>query len=120
MFLSVVMILGILPMSAFAAPAADVPESMRDNAILRALQYTGYNVQKQKDNGTLYQKGYYASSLATELVENKYEPQEVRRVTVVSGQTATFENSALCASFNGYRFHVFDDRFCRRRCGNCN
>lgn len=25
----------------------------------------------------------------TELVENKYEPQEVRRVTVVSGQTAT-------------------------------
>ena len=25
----------------------------------------------------------------TELVENKYEPQETRRVTVVSGQTST-------------------------------
>ena len=32
----------------------------------------------------------------------------------------TFKNSALCASFNGYRFHIFDDRFCRRRCGKCN
>lgn len=115
MFLAVVMILGTLPMSAFAAPAADVPETMRDNAILRALQYTGYNVQKQKDNGTLYQKGYYASSLATKapdiLSKISYSTALSGKETVADSSTKTglapdiarFERNGLCcASFVTY------------------
>lgn len=115
MFLAVVMILGTLPMSAFAAPAADVPETMRDNAILRALQYTGYNVQKQKDNGTLYQKGYYASSLATKapdiLSKISYGTALSGKETVADSSTKTglapdiarFERNGLCcASFVTY------------------
>lgn len=110
MILSVVMIVGILPMSAFAAPAADVPESMRDNAILRALQYTGYNVQKQKDNGTLYQKGYYASSLATKapdiLSKISYGTALSGKETVANSSTKTglapdiarFERNGLCCA----------------------
>ena len=39
-----------LPMSAFAAVATDLPENMADHAILRALAYTGYNVEKQKSD----------------------------------------------------------------------
>lgn len=61
--LALVMLIGTLPLSAFATPVADIPETMLDNPILRALEYTGYNVQKQKDNGTLYQRGHYGSQL---------------------------------------------------------
>ena len=45
-----------LPMSAFAAVATDLPGNMADHAILRALAYTGYNVEKQKSDGTLYKR----------------------------------------------------------------
>ena len=49
MLLAVVLILSAFPMSAFAAVASDLPDEMADHAILRALEYTGYDVQKQKD-----------------------------------------------------------------------
>ena len=61
MLLSVVMLLAAFPMNAFAAVASDLPDNMADHAILRALEYTGYDVQKQKDDGTLYQSGSYGS-----------------------------------------------------------
>lgn len=41
------------------------PRKMLDNPIVRALAYTGYNVQKQKDNGTIYQTGHYGGALKT-------------------------------------------------------
>lgn len=51
------------------APAAldqsYIPEEMRDNAILRALEYTGYDVQYLKKNGYLYVRQYIGSSLKT-------------------------------------------------------
>ena len=50
------------------APMADmskIPEEMYDNAILRALEYTGYDVQWLKDKGYLYVSNYIASSLKT-------------------------------------------------------
>ena len=50
-----------LPMSAFAAVATDLPENMADHAILRALAYTGYNVEKQKSDGTLYKTNSISS-----------------------------------------------------------
>ena len=40
-----------------------IPDEMYDNAILRALEYTGYNVQWLKDKGYLYVSNYIASSL---------------------------------------------------------
>ena len=49
-------------------PMADmskIPEEMYDNAILRALEYTGYDVQWLKDKGYLYVSNYIASSLKT-------------------------------------------------------
>ena len=45
--------------TAFAAPASDLPEEMINSYILEALEYTGYKVQAQKDNGTLFQSGQY-------------------------------------------------------------
>lgn len=110
LFLAVVTILGVLPLSAFAAPAAGVPESMRDNAILRALQYTGYNVQKQKDNGTLYQKGYYGSRLESNapdiLSKISYGTALSGKETVANSSTKTglapdiarFERNGLCCA----------------------
>ena len=53
MLLTAIMMLGTLPMSAFAAPASDIPSEMLDNDFLDALAYTGYNVQAQKDDGTI-------------------------------------------------------------------
>ena len=50
------------------APMADmgrIPDEMYDNAILRALEYTGYDVQWLKDKGYLYVSNYIASSLKT-------------------------------------------------------
>lgn len=60
----------------------------------------------------------------TELVDNKYEPQEVRRVTVVSGQTATVTFSNVLKRGNltvtktaedglseGAKFHLFGTSF---------
>ena len=63
LLLALVMVLSAFPISAFAAPASDIPEKMLDNPIVRALAYTGYNVQKQKDNGTIYQTGHYGGAL---------------------------------------------------------
>ncbi len=40
----------------------DIPDEMMDNTILRALEYTGYNVQYQKDRQTApAQKGRFWS-----------------------------------------------------------
>ena len=50
--LAVVMMISALPMSAFAAAASDLPANMTDHSILRALEYTGYDVQQQIKDGT--------------------------------------------------------------------
>ena len=61
-FLAVIMTLAALPMSAFAAPASDIPAEMLDNHYLDALAYTGYNVQSQMNDGTIFKT--YGSRLA--------------------------------------------------------
>ena len=53
MLLTAVMLVAALPISAFAAPASGIPANMLDNVYLDALAYTGYNVQAQKDDGTI-------------------------------------------------------------------
>lgn len=46
-----------------AAGQGSIPDEMWDNTILRALEYTGYDVQRQKDKGQLYVYEYIASRL---------------------------------------------------------
>ena len=40
-----------------------IPQAMRDNSILRALEYTGYDVQYLKKNGYLYVRQYTGSNI---------------------------------------------------------
>lgn len=103
------------------APAADmtaIPDEMYDNSILRALEYTGYDVQWLKDNGFLYVAEYVSSNI------NNYRPDVLSNIgyddyapflngdeTVADSSTVTgrapdiasFESSGLvCASFVSY------------------
>ena len=48
-----------------ARSQGSIPDEMWDNTILRALEYTGYDVQKQKDNNQLYEYRYIGSRLKT-------------------------------------------------------
>lgn len=115
MLLAVVMLLGAIPMTAMAAPASDIPENMLDSSILRALEYTGYNVQKQKDNGTIFQRRYYGSSLASTApdilsdisyglsMSGKEMVADNSTVTGKAPDIARFErNGMCCASFVTY------------------
>lgn len=103
------------------APAADmtaIPDEMYDNSILRALEYTGYDVQWLKDNGFLYVAEYVSSNI------NSYRPEVLSNIgyddyspflngdeTTADSSTATglapdiakFEqNGLVCASFVSY------------------
>lgn len=42
-----------------------IPDEMWDNTILRALEYTGYDVRRQKSKGQLYKNGYIGKKLKT-------------------------------------------------------
>lgn len=101
-----------------AAGQGSIPDEMWDNTILRALEYTGYDVQRQKDNGQLYVYEYIASRLKTN------DPQVLSDIsywesgscpngdeTVADSSTPTgrapnigyFESNGLvCASFATY------------------
>ncbi len=112
MFLAVLMVISIMPMSAFAAPASDLPANMVDHSILRALEYTGYNVQQQKNDGTLYQYGSYGSRApASVLSDISYGTSTSGQETVADSSTPTgkapnialFEQKGLCcAAFVSY------------------
>ena len=112
MLLAVIMVIAAFPMSAFAAVASDLPDNMADHAILRALEYTGYDVQKQKDNGTLYQSGSYGSRTPTDVLSGiNYGTSTSGKETVADSSTvtgrapdiATFQSKGLCcASFVTY------------------
>ena len=110
--LAAVMLLCAMPMSAFAAPASDLPANMADHSILRALEYTGYDVQAQKNDGTLYQSGSYGSRTPSSILSDiHYGTSTSGRETVADSSTptgkapdiATFENKGLCcAAFVSY------------------
>ena len=110
--LAALLLLSMLPLSAAAAVASDLPQNMADSPILRALQYTGYDVQAQKDNGTLYQSGSYGSRTPASIRSKiGYGTSCSGKETVADNSTATgkapniakFEQSGLCcASFVTY------------------
>lgn len=105
--LAVVMMIPALPMSAFAAAASDLPGNMTDHSILRALEYTGYDVQKQIKDGTLYQSGSYGSRTPSSVLSNiSYGTSLSGKETVADSSTVTgkapdiarFEKSGLCCA----------------------
>lgn len=110
--LAVVMVIMAMPMSAFAAVASDLPDNMADSHILRALEYTGYDVQAQKNNGTLYQSNSYGSRTPSNILSDisygtsTSGKENVADSSTVSGRApdiATFESKGLCcASFVTY------------------
>ena len=94
-----------------------IPDEMYDNAILRALEYTGYDVQWLKDNGYLYVAQYCSSNLKTYAPQvlsgigyDDYAPYMNGDETVADSSTVTGKAPAI-ASFeaNGiqfFRIHV--------------
>ena len=105
--LAVVMIMSAMPMSAFAAVASDHPSNMADHSILRALEYTGYDVQKQIKDGTLYQSGSYGSRTPTSVLSDiSYGTNLSGKETVADSSTPTgkapdiakFEQYGLCCA----------------------
>ena len=113
--LAVVMLLTSLPLTAMAAPASDIPKEMLDNVYLDALEYTGYNVQAQKDDGTIFKK--YGSSVSASIrsdISYGTGPSGLETVsdsTTVSGKApdiAKFEAGGLCcASYVSYVWYNY-------------
>ena len=110
--LAVVMMISALPMSAFAAAASDLPANMTDHSILRALEYTGYDVQQQIKDGTLYQSGSYGSRTPSSVLSDiSYGTSTSGKETVADSSTPTgkapdiarYKQYGLCcASFVTY------------------
>ena len=108
---------------ALMADMSLIPDEMYDNYILRALEYTGYDVQKMKDNGWLYVAQYTSSNINTyapEVLSNigydDYSPflngdETVADSSTVTGRApdiASFEASGLvCASFVSYYWNNY-------------
>ena len=115
MLLAVVMALSIMPMSAFAAANSNIPDEMLDNVYLDALAYTGYNVQSQINDGTIYVK--YGSSVSASVRSNiTYDTTPSGLETVSDSSTVTglapniarFESYGLCcASYVSYVYYNY-------------
>lgn len=98
----------------FAAPASDIPAEMLDNVFLDALEYTGYKVQAQRDDGTIFKK--YSGGATAYLSKISYGLNKYGTETVAKSGTATglapdiagFESSGLCcASFVSYVYYNY-------------
>ncbi len=101
-----------------AADMSAIPENMYDSPILRALEYTGFDLQWLKDNGKLYVSQYISSSLKTNAPDvlsnigySESWPIPNGDETVADSSTKTgrapdiayFEkNGLVCASFVAY------------------
>ena len=114
MLLAVLMLISMMPTSVFAAPASDIPAEMLDNVFLDALEYTGYKVQNQKDDGTIFKK--YSSGATSYLSKISYGLNKYGTETVAKSGTATglapdiagFESSGLCcASYVSYVYYNY-------------
>ena len=108
---------------ALLADMSLIPDEMYDNSILRALEYTGYDVQKMKDNGWLYVAQYtssnintYAPEVLSDIGYDDYSPflngdETVADSSTVTGRApdiASFEASGLvCASFVSYYWNNY-------------
>ena len=87
MLMAMLMLVSMLPTSVFAAPASDIPANMLDNVYLDALEYTGYKVQAQKDDGTIFKK--YSGGATAYLSKISYGLNKYGTETVAKSGTAT-------------------------------
>ena len=87
LLLAALMVLTALPMTAFAAPNSDIPDEMLSNDYLDALAYTGYDVQAQKNDGTIFVK--YGSSVSSSIRSNITYNTSHSGLETVAGNTAT-------------------------------
>ena len=114
-FVSVLLIVAAIPLSTMAAPAADIPSEMLDNAFLRALAYTGYDVQAQKDNGTIYKQvtGSVPASIRSNIgygttLSGIETVSQSGTATGLAPNISAFENSGLCcASYVSYVYYNY-------------
>ncbi len=115
LLLAVLMFLTTIPLSASAAPASDIPSDMLNNVYLDALAYTGYNVQAQKNDGSIFIK--YSSQVSASIRSNiTYSTGPSGLETVSKSGTATglapniaaFEADGLCcASYVSYVYYNY-------------
>lgn len=113
--LAIVMLLSSLPMTAFAAPASGIPSEMLNNSYLDALAYTGYNVQAQKNDGTIFVKtGGSVSASIRSNIGYSTSPSGLETVadsSTISGKApdiSKFESSGLCcASYVSYVYYNY-------------
>ncbi len=103
---------------ALLADMSLIPDEMYDNSILRALAYTGYDVDYLKDNGYLYVAQYtssniknYAPEVLSGIGYDDYSPyvngdETVTDTSTVSGKAPNMakfrEQGFVCASFVTY------------------
>lgn len=111
--MAALMLLSVFPASVFAAPASDIPAEMLDNNYLDALAYTGFDVQRMKDEGTIFKKT--GSSLGgTGILSNityGYGCSGIETVsksgtaTGLAPDIAAFERGGLCCA--AYTTYVY-------------
>lgn len=114
MLLAMLMIVSMIPATVFAAPASDIPNEMLDNVYLDALAYTGYKVQAQKNDGSIfkiynYRATAYLSNISYGVA--KYGTETVAKSGTATGlapDIAGFESSGLCcASYVSYVYYNY-------------
>lgn len=115
MFLCMVMLTGMIPASAMAAPATDIPAKMLDNKYLDALSYTGFKVQAMKDNGTIFKTfGNQIPSSILSGITYGTGPSGLETVanagthTGLAPNIGTFQASGMCcASYVSYVYYNY-------------
>ena len=113
--LTAVLLLSVTPFNGIAAPANDIPIDMLDNAYLDALSYSGYDVEAQKNNGSIFKT--YGSSVSPSIrssIGYGISATGLETVTdngTVSGKApdiSKFENVGLCcASYVTYVYYNY-------------
>lgn len=101
---AVITVISVMPLTALAAPASDIPKDMLNNPYLDALAYTGYKVQAQKDDGTIF-KVYSNAAPASVRSGIGYGTGPTGLETTAAGlpDIAKFKSQGLCcASYVSY------------------
>ena len=104
--LAALMTMTAIPTTAFAALPDDMPSEMMENVYLDALAYTGYDVQAQIDDGTLYSTcagGVDSSILSNITYSSGVYPTGLETTDDGTPDIGYFEqNGLVCASYVSY------------------
>lgn len=104
--LAALMTITAIPTTAFAALPDDMPSEMKENVYLDALAYTGYDVQAQIDDGSLYSTcagGVDSSILSNITYSSEVYPTGLETTDDGTPDIGYFEqNGLVCASYVSY------------------